>query len=235
MAKEKLSLEELFLNYTVHKDGTVIKNRNGARMSPQVRNGYLAMSFSVNNKVRRMMVHRLVAIVHVPNPNNYPDVNHLDCNKLNPDYTNLEWCTPEQNNEHAKINGLVKYGPKIHSQETVDAAIQMFLNNISSYDIGKALRLTSRAVSRIKGNYFCCNLKGRFTPKRVHVSSKISDDIIIRVTDLDKKNMSVNDICYLLNISYQKVWYILNVIPNLRRYSHLKLRPEVGQFKLNLL
>ncbi len=56
---------------------------------------------------RQYIVHRLVAKYFVPNPSNYPHVNHLDGNKYNNHYSNLEWCTIEMNNAHAKALGLM--------------------------------------------------------------------------------------------------------------------------------
>lgn len=57
-------------------------------------------------------VHRLVAIVYIPNPHNYPQVNHKDGDKFNNHADNLEWCTQQQNSRHAQDNGLnvQKYG-----------------------------------------------------------------------------------------------------------------------------
>lgn len=48
-----------------------------------------------------MSVHRLVAIAFIPNPNEYPDVNHIDGNKRNNNVSNLEWCTKSQNTIHS--------------------------------------------------------------------------------------------------------------------------------------
>jgi len=56
------------------------------------------------------MVHRLVALTHIPNPNNLPQINHIDGNKLNNNVCNLEWCTPSQNVQHAIDTGLLKIG-----------------------------------------------------------------------------------------------------------------------------
>lgn len=46
------------------------------------------------------LVHRLVASAFIPNPEGLPEVNHLDGDKLNANFTNLEWCTRAQNQQH---------------------------------------------------------------------------------------------------------------------------------------
>ena len=57
-------------------------------------------------------IHRLVANAFIENPENLPEVNHIDCNKKNNVAGNLEWVTRKANSQHALINGLrvFKYG-----------------------------------------------------------------------------------------------------------------------------
>ena len=59
--------------------------------------GYLLVNLCKDGKVKAFTVHRLVAEAFLPNPHNYPCVNHKDENKQNNNVDNLEWCTHEYN------------------------------------------------------------------------------------------------------------------------------------------
>ena len=86
--------------------------------------------YSVGIRRKTHMVHRLVAQAFIPNPENKPFVNHIDGNKLNNHVSNLEWCTVQENNLHAKQTGLHKQavGHKINYQS--DASKRKALANL---------------------------------------------------------------------------------------------------------
>ena len=62
-------------------------------------NGYAQVTLYSDKKRSKILVHRLVADAFIPNPNNYPQVNHIDENPLNNCVDNLEWCTAKYNND----------------------------------------------------------------------------------------------------------------------------------------
>ena len=72
------------------------------------RDGYYDVGLRKNGIRKYFKVHRLLAIVYIPNPNNYPCVNHIDCNKQNNNLNNLEWCTNMYNSQ--SINTSKNFG-----------------------------------------------------------------------------------------------------------------------------
>lgn len=62
------------------------------------RGNYITVSFRASNrKTKTYLVHRLVAMAFIPNPNNLPCVDHIDTNKENNNVENLRWCTHQEN------------------------------------------------------------------------------------------------------------------------------------------
>lgn len=110
--------------YQVSNTGRVRSlNYNGTGktkvLKPCISNmGYKLISLWKNGKGKSYLVHRLVAQAFLPNPNNYPMINHIDENKANNQVSNLEWCTNKYNinygtrNERASNSMKGKYKGK---------------------------------------------------------------------------------------------------------------------------
>lgn len=83
--------------------------------------GYLTVCFTTKGKCKNHYIHRLVAQAFIPNPENKPQVNHKDGNKLNNCVDNLEWVSACENMRHAYKNNLIKhcFGSDNHNHKNI--------------------------------------------------------------------------------------------------------------------
>lgn len=89
--------------YAIREDGEVHSGKLDIFLTQRTNlNGYKIVTLDGE----QLAVHRLVALHFLPNPYQYPQVNHKDGNKANNHVTNLEWCSAEQNAQHALETGL---------------------------------------------------------------------------------------------------------------------------------
>ena len=114
-------IEEFDGEYMVSNHGRVKSlKRHKERIMPMTiqESGYYAAMFHMNKKSYCRKVHRLVCEAFIPNPDNLPEINHIDGNKLNNHVSNLEWCTHQQNVTHSWDHGLAHpHGPSKEGRE----------------------------------------------------------------------------------------------------------------------
>ena len=94
--------------YKVDENGNVFSVRNNKLLKRMMfPSGYEYVHLcNGKGKTKLFRVHRLVAETFIPNPNNLPEVNHKDGDKLNNNVKNLEWCTNLENMRHSVETGL---------------------------------------------------------------------------------------------------------------------------------
>ena len=99
---------EGFERYSISSIGQVRNDKTGRILKQNIREeGYCYIQLSGENK-KHFRVHRLVALAFIPNPNEYPYVNHIDGDKENNCIENLEWCTQLHNTQ--SLNTKKRFG-----------------------------------------------------------------------------------------------------------------------------
>ena len=101
-----------FSKYEVSNTGSVRNCYTEKIRKLQVNNGYLTVSLSAGEEKKHYLVHRLVAIAFIPNPNNLPVVDHVDNDRKNNNVENLRWCTYAENTQffvdHYRVKSKVR-------------------------------------------------------------------------------------------------------------------------------
>jgi hypothetical protein len=100
-----------FTRYRINEKGEVCSEATKRILKNcKARNGYYVVNLRTDDsrKTVQRYIHRLVAEAFIPNPDNKPEINHIDGNKLNNSLRNLEWNTAKENQNHAWKTGLRK-------------------------------------------------------------------------------------------------------------------------------
>ena len=84
--------------YKIYEDGRVWSNYYNKFMKTHPDGcGYYQVGLSKDKKKKKFLLHRLLALHFIPNPNNLPEVDHIDVNRKNNDLSNLQWITVKEN------------------------------------------------------------------------------------------------------------------------------------------
>jgi len=133
------------------------KSETGKILSTKNRSGYENITLIKNLKHFYEKVHRLVAKTFIPNPENKPQVNHIDCNKHNNHVNNLEWVTPKENMQHAiknkpeMVEGMLNYNkyekPKKVQQYSMEG--KLINEYVNCKEAGKETGICSRNILQV--------------------------------------------------------------------------------------
>lgn len=144
---KKLTVDD----YEITTSGDVINKKTGRKVKPQI-NGRGYYRISIGKKLR--FIHRLVAEKYIPNPDNKPQVNHIDGNKLNNRVENLEWVSNQENHDHAKNNGLLKKGEECSWAKLTQGQVDFIREHseIDSKEMAKVFGISDSHVREIRRN-----------------------------------------------------------------------------------
>ena len=111
--------------------------------------GYLQVSTKINGKQINKLVHRLVAETFIPNSNNLPQVNHLDCNKTNNNARNLEWCDNSYNQKYRDKFGISNLESKGHPLFAVNLGTLEVSHFRGQREASRALEVNQASISTV--------------------------------------------------------------------------------------
>lgn len=140
-----------FEDYTVHREGFIVSHKKKPTILKTGKCGYnlnyhnVALCMDGNTKTHNL--HRIIAEVFIPNPDNLPQVNHIDGNTDNNSVGNLEWCTAGYNSRHAHENGLSPKGAECPWAVNSEEFIRRICVCLEEGMINKEIRATLGNIS----------------------------------------------------------------------------------------
>lgn len=155
--------------------GRVLKQQLG-------RGGYMYVEFSVNGKAVCLLSHRIIAVTFIPNPNNYPQVNHKDNNPKNNAVSNLEWCTCQYNQDYkrnfgtsaAQIFGRPVYAVDLKTGKVLRFETQSEAARQLGVDIGDLNKVVNGKMIQI-GSYWFTEDENKITEEKIQ---EIKDNML---------------------------------------------------------
>lgn len=150
--------------YEISNKGNVRKIKGAIILKGQLTQGYKKIILTKNRKRYNFFIHRLVAKAFIPNPNNYPIINHIDENPLNNNVDNLEWCSYKYNTNygtcierrsrnHYKSVNQYKNGYFVKKWECIKLAGKSL--NIDTSSITKAAKGLRKSAGGYVWQYDC--------------------------------------------------------------------------------
>lgn len=152
--------------FAINTNGVVKRIKSGRTslagkiLKPSIsKTGYHMADLYINGKHNSRLIHRLVAMMFIPNPHNYPQINHKNGIKSDNTVENLEWCTSAMNNRHAFAIGLNR-GPRGEqqgrhklTQNDVETIRNMYsTNNYSHRKLGAMFGVCHQNIGCIVNN-----------------------------------------------------------------------------------
>lgn len=148
-------------NYEIDELGQIWslpkKTRKGTRLIKPLLHpvtGYMYLDLSSNGKIKKFLVHRLVAITLINNPNNKPQVNHINGNKTDNRPQNLEWVTASENQKHSIKIGLRTTKGVKNSQCKLSENDVIYIRNSKErgYVLAKRFNISQPTICDIQKN-----------------------------------------------------------------------------------
>lgn len=207
--------------YYVNNFGAV-RDDEGKEVNIKTVHGYSVFFYiedSPSKQTRIQAVHRAVAKAFIPNPKNYPMVNHIDGNKFNNIVINLEWVDNSMYSEHAYQQNLHKHG-KYTEQQIRSACMLLMQGDVPQTQISYLTGINRKTVSDIKRGHRWKSVSQNFIIPVRKWNTTMKNEIRQSIID----GMKGREIAEKFNITYDQLFISLyeRMRRNLRKEGKLK-------------
>jgi len=146
--------------YTIYSNGKVWSNKHNKFLKPSKdEKGYLRIGLYLNGKAKTYKLHRLISECFINKIEGKTQINHKDCNKLNNDISNLEWCNNSENQKHhhrviktGYLFGMKNHKAKITEQQMKEIRAKYATHKYTQTQLADEYNITQSAVSQIISN-----------------------------------------------------------------------------------
>lgn len=216
-----------FEEYSITNTGDVISYKYGKKKllkKIDSGRGYYGAELWNGSSSSRKLIHRLVAEAFIPNPENKPQVNHKDGNKLNNNVSNLEWATVKENNQHARATGLCKcFGERHHRAKLSSIMVnEMRLD----YSNGKSINMlterynvSSATIRRILSGKIWKDLP----IQEYTTQTKLTIHVMKEIKKMKMEGLLQKDISIKTGISTAEVSRLVNGKIFVKKYQSIKI------------
>lgn len=191
--------------------------------------GYHNTNLNMKPKKRHVRIHQLVGEHFVDNPDNKPQLNHIDGDKLNNHYSNLEWCTIDENIKHAVRIGLLDvkgekhFNSKLHDSD-IPLIFEMRNKEMLMKDIAARFGVSRRTIGDVLNRRLwthvivdkdLLNIKPGLQKNykgENHHNSKLTEKQVYEIHSFRKQGLSYKEISRLYNTNYKHVYDVINGI-----------------------
>lgn len=208
--------------YVVTKDGRVFNTVTGHQLKWKTdTKGYYSVTLSENGIHQDKRIHVLVALGFVknPNPDKFTLVNHLDGNKKNPYYTNLEWTDHFGNMKHAVEHGLINFlkeenAPRavLNNKQVHEICKLMEDGNMSQREIAKYMDVDEYLVREIKlgNNWKTISSQYKIENCKLDIKKNLTVDIVHLICkEFELDELTVKEIANKYEVPYDSVLGVL--------------------------
>lgn len=196
-----------FPQYEIDTCGTIRRIKNGRIIKPHTdRYGYHRVGLYIDKYTHIVrQVHRLVAQAFIPNPENKPQVNHINGIKTDNRVENLEWCTGFENQHHALVNGMRNKTLTINEQ-TAHEICRRLEKGDGVHKISKDMSIRPNIVGNIKYKLAWDYISEKYNiPEKRNVASRLPDEKIKEICLCLKNGMLLSETARRYKVKFNVV------------------------------